>query len=305
MKQKVIQHIHIHSLAQQNAILGFPKPRHPLFSIQRFEDFPKIVSEEKIKLSMDFYQITFKKGCTGKFRYGQSDYDFDEGVLSFFAPNQVFITEGDFIAPSGYLILIHPDYLRSYSLESKIKTFSFFDYAVTESLILSDEEEQFIENVFIQIEKEFQRPIDALSQDVILSNLELLLTYSNRYYTRQFITRKPQYNNLLAKFEARLNQLFTDESLSENGLPNVTDLASEFNLTSKYFSDLIKQHTGQSTQQHIHNKLIEKAKEKLSTTELSIGEIAFQLGFEHSQSFSKLFKTKTNQTPVEFRQSMN
>ena len=288
-----------------NDILGFPKPRNPLFSIQRFEDFPELPAEGPIKLTMDFYQISFKKDCTDKMIYGQSLYDFDEGVLSFFSPRQVVIKEPDQMATSGFIILVHPEYLRGHPLESKIKSYGFFDYTVNESLILSAEEEDFIENVFIQIEKEFNRPIDHLSQDVILSNLDLLLTYSNRFYTRQFITRKLHYNSLLAKFEALLHELFEETVLAEKGLPNVADIAASFHLSSRYFSDLIKEHTGRTTQQHIHDKLIEKAKEMLASTTLSVSEIAYQLGFQHSQSFSKLFKAKTSQSPLEFRAGFN
>jgi AraC family transcriptional regulator, transcriptional activator of pobA len=301
MNSKLPPHIHVRSIAEHNVNIGFPKPKHPLFAIQRFEDFPRIISESPVRLTMDFFQITFKKNCSDKLQYGQSVYDFDEGVLSFFAPNQVFIKEGEITPPAGYLILLHPDYLKGYALESRIRTYGFFDYAVSEALILSAEEEDFIESVFLQIEKEFNRPIDALSQDVIISNLELLLTYSNRFYTRQFITRKPQYDSLLARFEQLLDRLFQDAVIAEKGLPGLADLAAAFHLSPKYFSDLIRQHSGRTTQQHIHDKLIAKAKEKLSGTEASISEIAFQLGFEHPQSFSKLFKSKTSQSPGEFR----
>jgi AraC-like DNA-binding protein len=225
--------------------------------------------------------------------------------LSFFSPKQVVIKEPDQISNTGFIILIHPEYIRGHALETKIKSYGFFDYAVNEALILSAEEEDFIENVFIQIEKEFNRPIDHLSQDVIMSSLDLLLTYSNRFYTRQFITRKQHYNTLLVKFEALLDELFEETSLAEKGLPNVADIAAAFHLSSRYFSDLIKEHTGRTTQQHIHDKLIDKAKEMLSVTNLSVSEIAYQLGFQHSQSFSKLFKAKTDQSPLAFRAGFN
>lgn len=305
MKDHSLQHIHISSLSELHKLLEFPKPRNPLCSILRFEAFPKLELDHKVKLSADFFQITFKKDCGNKMIYGQSVYDFDEGVLSFFAPKQVFIKEGELVPPHGFIILIHPDYLRGFPLEDKIRSYSFFEYAVTESLILSEDEEYFIENIFLQIEKELSRSIDIHSQDVIISNIDLLLTYANRFYTRQFITRKPEYTTLLSKFEKYLDSMMQDESLAEFGLPTVTGLAEKFNLTPKYFSDLIRQHTGSSTQQHIHNKLIGRAKEKLAGTTLSIGEIAYQLGFEHSQSFSKLFKSKTNVTPLAFRGRFN
>ena len=305
MKDNARPHLHIDSLAELHKQLGFAKPKHPLFTVLRFKDFPKVELEDGVKLSADFYQITFKKGCCNKMIYGQSEFDFDEGVLSFFAPKQTFIKDGEVIPPAGFLIMIHPDYIKGTSLQTKIRSYNFFEYSVTESLILSEEEEAFIELVLTQIEKEALRPIDKHSQDVIISSLELLLTYADRFYARQFLTRKPKYSTLLAKFEKYLDELIHTGSIPEHGVPNVAAIAAQFNLTPKYFSDLIRQHTGRSAQQHIHDKLIEAAKEKLSGTTLSVSEIAFQLGFEHSQSLSRLFKLKTNLTPSEYRAALN
>jgi AraC-like DNA-binding protein len=305
MKNNSRPHLHIDSLAELHKLLGFSKPKHPLFTVLQFKDFPAIELEDGTKLTADFYQITFKKGCCNKIIYGQSEFDFDEGVLSFFAPKQTFVTNGEIIPPQGFLMLIHPDYIKGTSLQTRIRSFSFFEYSITESLILSEEEETFIEHVFMQIEKEAIRPIDKHSQDVIISSLELLLTYADRFHTRQFLTRKPTFNTLLAKFEKYLDDLIYIDAIPEHGVPNVAAIAAKFNLTPKYFSDLIRQHTGRSAQQHIHDKLIEAAKEKLSSTALSVGEIAFLLGFEHSQSFSRLFKLKTNVTPSEYRGRLN
>lgn len=305
MKNNSRPHLHIDSLAELHKQLVFFPPKHPLFTVLQFKDFPAIEFEDGVKLSTDFYQITFKKGCCNKITYGQSEFDFDEGVLSFFAPKQTFIKDGEVIPPGGFLIMIHPDYIKGTALQAKIRSYSFFDYAVTESLILSEEEETFIEHLFLQIEKEALRPVDKHSQDVIISSLELLLTYADRFYTRQFLTRKPKYTTLLAKFEKYLDDLIHTGAIPEHGVPNVTAIAAKFNLTPKYFSDLIRQHTGRSAQQHIHDKLIEAAKEKLSGTALSVSEIAFLLGFEHSQSFSRLFKLKTSFTPSEYRGTLN
>jgi AraC-like DNA-binding protein len=305
MKNNSRPHLHIDSLAELHKLLGFAKPKHPLFTVLQFKDFPEIELEDGMKLSADFYQITFKKGCCNKMIYGQSEFDFDEGVLSFFAPKQTFVKNGDVIPPGGFLILIHPDYIKGTSLQTKIRSYSFFEYSTTESLILSEQEEAFIEHVFMQIEKEAIRPIDKHSHDVIISSLELLLTYADRFYTRQFLTRKPKYNTLLAKFEKYLDDLIHTDANPEHGLPNVAAIAAKFNLTPKYFSDLVRQHTGRSAQQHIHDKLIEAAKEKLSGTTLSVSEIAFLLGFEQSQSFSRLFKSKTKFTPSEYRGTLN
>ena len=296
--------LHIKTLSQLHQYLGIAKPKHPLFSILRFEDFPKFELEQRTKTISDFYKITLKKVCKCKLQYGQSPYDFDEGVLSAFSPKQVNILEAGNVFPSsGWLLLIHSDFLRGYLLHQKIKPYGFFDYAVNEALILSEEEQQSIENIFQQIANEYQLPIDAFSQEVIIANLDLLLTYCNRYYNRQFITRKLINSELLKKVEDILTNHF--ENTNETKLPTTSYLASQLNLTPRYLSDCLKQLTGQTAQQIIHDKLIEYAKDILTTTELSVSEIAYQLGFEYPQSFNKLFKNKTNQTPIEYRQLFN
>lgn len=201
------------------------------------------------------------------------------------------------------LLCIHPDFLRSHPLSQKIKTYGFFDYEVNEALILSDEEQKSVETIFEQLEKEYLLPIDDLSQDVLISAIDLLLTHFNRYYKRQFITRKVQNDDLLNKVEKILNSYFLDTK--EQILPSPAYLASQLNLSPKYLSDCLKQLTGQTTQQIIHEKLIEKAKDILATTEHSVSEIAYQMGFEYPQSFSKFFKNKMNISPLEFRKAFN
>jgi len=285
-------------------VVGIAKPKHPMFSILRFENFPKPELTHRTKLISDFYQITLKKECPCKMQYGQTVFDFDEGVISCFAPKQVsFVDQGFAFAKAGWIISIHPDFLRSFPLSRKINTFGFFDYEINEALILSEDEQKSMETIFEQIEKEYLLPIDKFSQDVMISALDLLLTHCNRYYNRQFITRKVQNSELLNKVESLLNHYFHHSD--EEKLPTPAFLASELNLSPKYLSDCLKELTGRTAQQLIHDKLIEKAKEVLTTTELSVSEIAYQLGFGFPQSFSKLFRQKTNQTPLEFRKSFN
>jgi AraC-like DNA-binding protein len=215
----------------------------------------------------------------------------------------VFIIDKDFgFAKSGWVLNIHPDFLRSYSLSQKIKTCGFFDYEVNEALILSDEEQKTVEIILEQIETESGLPIDDFSQDVLISNIDLLLTHCNRYYNRQLIIRKPKSSELLHQFESLLNAYFKQE---ERGFPTVNRIASQLHFSPRYLSDCLKQLTGQTAQQLIHDKLIEHAKDILTTTELSVSEIAYQLGFEYPQSFSKLFKAKTNCSPLEFRTLFN
>ena len=276
-----------------------------MVSLIRFEDFPEIKIEQRTRLVTDFYQVTLKTECPCKIQYGQSTFDFDQGVISCFAPRQVSFIDQDFVfAKAGWQLSIHPDFLRNSSLGSKIKAYGYFDYAVNEALILSEDEQQTIETIFIQLHKELSLPIDNFSQQVWIANIELMLTHCDRYYNRQFITRKTVSSELLNRVEDILNKYFESDQ-ANNGLPSAQFLAEELNLSSKYLSDCLKQLTGSTMQQLIHEKLIERAKERLSTTQLSVSEIAYQLGFDYPQSFSKLFKTKTRQTPLEFRAGYN
>lgn len=253
---------------------------------------------------LNFYKIGYKSNFCSKAKYGQRYYDFGEGGLVFTAPNQIFETPPS-RESSGYILLIHPDFLLSYPLAKKIKQYGFFSYATNEALHLSEKEKATIFSVFENIDEELKSRIDDSTQDVIISQIELLLSYSNRFYKRQFITRKTHNSDLLQKLDEILEDYFNSERSLNQGLPTVQYLAEHVNLSPSYLSDMLRSLTGQNAQQHIHNKLIEKAKEKLSTTELSVSEIAYELGFEHSQSFSKLFKTKTNFSPLAFRQSFN
>jgi AraC family transcriptional activator of pobA len=296
--------IHVKTIADQHQLLDIAKPKHPLFSIIRFEDLPKIEIEERVKLVSDFYQVTLKKECPCKMQYGQNIFDFDEGVISCFAPKQVNFIDKDFsFATSGWNLSIHPDFLRSYALGQKIKGFGFFDYGINEALILSEDEQISVERIFESIEKEYNLPIDDFSQDVIISHIELLLSYCNRYYNRQFITRKGYNSDMTTKVEGILNRHFGDDTLK--GLPTASFIANELNISSKYLSDCLKNITGQTTQQLIHEKLIESAKGLITSTELSVSEIAYKLGFEYPQSFSKFFKQKTYMSPLEYRKSFN
>jgi AraC family transcriptional activator of pobA len=239
--------------------------------------------------------------------YGQQKYDFNEGLMGFMAPGQVLRGEENGVPHDlqGWMLFIHPDFLWSTPLAGKIRQYEYFDYAANEALFLSDKEETMINGIAEHIKNEYHANIDKFSQDVIIAQLELLFTYAQRFYERQFITRKITNNRILGQLESALNNYFNDDRRLAEGLPTVGYLANSLNLSAKYLGSLLKQLTGLTTQQHIHEKLIEKAKEKLSTTDLTVAEIAYSLGFEHSQSFSKLFKDKTQRSPLEFRASFN
>jgi AraC-like DNA-binding protein len=259
-------------------------------------------------LVFDFYSISLKRNFNAKIKYGQQQYDFDEGVMFFMAPGQVFGIETGkdaILKRSGWLLLIHPDFLWKTPLAKTIKQYEYFDYSVHEALFLSDKEETTVISIMQNIAQEYHSNIDKYSQNVIIAHLELLLTYAERFYQRQFITRKITNHDILDQLEELLTTYFAGDFATRKGLPSVQSIAEALHLSPNYLSGMLKALTGQSTQQHIHNKLIEKAKEKLSTTALSVSEIAYELGFEHPQSFSKLFKTKTNLSPLEFRHSFN
>lgn len=202
-------------------------------------------------------------------------------------------------------LLMHPDFLLSYPLAKTIKRYHYFSYSINEALHLSAKEKEIVLSIFRNMEDELNNHIDEVSHDVVISQIELLLNYAQRFYKRQFITRKPVSDTILQKLEAVLDEYFNGEESLTNGVPTVQSLAARLNFSPSYLSDMLRSLTGQSTQQHIHNRLIEKAKERLSTTGLSVSEIAYALGFEHPQSFSKFFRNKTNQSPLAFRASFN
>lgn len=286
--------------------MALPKPEHPLISVINFEDIKRLPDDGPKSLIHAFYSIALKRNFNGKLKYGQQEYDFDEGLLLFIAPGQVFSVEADEeLKHTGWLLLIHPDFLWNTPLAKKIKDYEYFSYSANEALHLSDKEEEIITSIIQNITQEYRSNIDKFSQDVIIAQIELLLTYAERFYNRQFITRRLANHKILNRLEDVLDEYFNNDELARKGLPTVQYIADTLNTSPNYLSGILKLLTGQSTQQHIHDKLIEKAKEKLATTQLSVSEIAYELGFEHSQSFSKLFKTKTDLSPLEFRQSFN
>jgi len=292
----------INSLSEFHRLLSLPEPHHPLVSVINLAHSVFLEDEIWKGFVNRFYCIALKREAKGKIRYGQQHYDYDKGVLSFTAPNQVQQLDLQSMeCGSGYLLIFHPDFLLQHPLANSIHQYGFFDYAVNEALHLSAEEEDDLITILHKIDKEC-RHIDKHTQEIILTQIESLLKYSNRFYERQFLTRKNNNLALLTRFEQLIDDYFNSEV---NSLLTVNYIATQMNLSPNYLSDLLRIHTGQNTKQHIHEKLIAKAKEKLSTTNLSVSEIAYALGFEHAQSFSTLFKKKTSLSPLEFRQAFN
>lgn len=296
----------VKSITEFHRIKGLPKPEHPLISLVDYSAIKHSPDNNSISWIYDFYTISLKKNFNAKIKYGQQEYDFDEGTMFFISPGQVFRIEAqqDSADKSGWMLLIHPDFLWNLPLAKTIKGYAYFGYSVHEALFLSNKEEVIISGMMQNIQQEYHANIDKFSQQIIISQIEVLLNYADRFYHRQFITRKIANHQVLDQLETLLNNYFNDNA-NGKGLPTVHFIAEQLNISPDYLSTLLKVTTGQNTQQHIHEKLIEKAKEKLTATSLSVSEIAYELGFQHSQSFSKLFKTKTNLSPLEFRASFN
>jgi AraC-like DNA-binding protein len=295
----------VRSIAEFHRMKGLPSPQNPLISLFDYGSFVCSPAVHHKNLVFDFYQISVKRSIGAKYKYGQHHYDFEDGVMFFIAPNQVFGIESIeeiAVAKSGWVLMVHPDFFWNTSLATTIKQYEFFDYAVHEALFLSEREEVTLNAIVRNIEQEYAGNPDKFSRDIIISQLETLLNYSNRFYQRQFLTRTVANHEILDKVEQILADHFDS---NQAGLPTVQYVAEKLHLSPMYLSSLLKSLTGLTTQQHIHEKLIERAKVKLSTTGLTVSEIAFELGFEHSQSFSKLFKSKTNVSPLEFRNSFN
>lgn len=298
----------IKNITEYHRLLGLPKPQHPLISVIDLASFTPPETNGPISLIFDFYCISVKKDLNVQIKYGQHTCDFDEGVLFCTAPGQVWsleIEKGTAKAAVGWMIIIHPDFLWNTTLAKNIRQYEYFNYTVYEALYLSDKEESLITGIAKYIEQEYYSAIDKFSQNVIIAQLEVILMYTERFYKRQFITRTIPNHEIITRAEEILTAYFNSDTLTTQGLPAVSYIADQLNLTPGYLSELLKTLTGLNTQQHIHQKLIEKAKERLSTTNLSVSEIAYELGFEHLQSFSRLFKAKTNLSPLAFRTSFN
>jgi AraC family transcriptional activator of pobA len=296
------------SITELHRSRGVPSPKHPLISVVDYASLHLSPESYALNWVCDFYTISLKKNLNSKLRYGQQEYDFDEGTMFFIAPGQVFGIDAPTQEPKirlGWLLLVHPDFFWNTTLAKSIRQYEFFDYAVHEALFLSEQEEAIIDNVVDNIRLEYQQNIDKFSQIIIVSQIETLLNYSQRFYQRQFITRKVTNHKILDRLENILTSYFNGDELLSKGLPTVQYITKELNISASYLSGLLKELTGLSTLQHIQNKIIEKAKEQLSTTDLSVSEIAYGLGFEYPQSFSKMFKVKTGLSPLEFRGSFN
>ena len=299
-------------ISDYHKFANLPAPQHPLISLVDYSQVSYPEESKKFHLVQDYYTIGLKRNVPYKIYYGQQEYDFDEGLMTFVSPNQMIslkdnpnVGASTALKPSGWLLFLHPDFIWNTSLAKSIKSCDFFGYAINEALFLSEKEELMMIDILKKIENEYQSNMDKFSQKIIVSQIELLLNYAERFYERQFLTRKKPNHQLLEKVELLLTNYFQNTQLNDNGVPTVEHISNELHISANYLSNSLKSLTGMSTQQHIHEKLIEKAKEQLSSSQKSISEIAYALGFEYPSSFNKLFKRKTEMSPLEFRKRFN
>jgi len=296
----------INSISQAHQSLGLAKPKHPLVTVVYARDIKAVSDFQEVKVVNNLFQITLKstKDC-GRLLYGKNSYDYEEGTLVFTAPGQVTEYKGDFSIGNkdnkGWILAFHPDLIRKSGLADKINRYTFFNYDVNEALHLSDVERNTIEELLDKIIKEYSQNLDSHSQNLIISNIELLLDYCLRFYDRQFYTRTNLNSDIVSKFERLLKGYYQTEKVMDLGLPNVNYCAKKLNLSPNYLSDLLKKETGKTAQEHIHLYVVDKAKNILLNSSDSVSEIAYTLGFEYPQHFSNLFKSKTGLSPREYR----
>jgi AraC-like DNA-binding protein len=300
MKRALNSYIDLESISDLHDLVQYPRPRHPLVSVIDHTDFYAKRPKEQSLYRFGFYTISCKK-FEGILHYGKGHYDFKEGSLLFTAPGQVIGPGPDVFVDEGWALFIHPDLLHGTSLGKKMQQYTFFHYTVNEALHISEEEKQVIKDCVDKIAREYQQHIDKHTQDLIVSNIEVLLNYCNRFYDRQFYTRAKVNADVVQRFETLLKDYFSQGALIEAGLPAVTYFASRLHLSPNYLSDLLQKFTGKTTQEHIHLELVDKAKSLLWGSEDPISAIAYELGFEHPSHFTKIFKAKTGKSPSEYR----
>jgi len=300
------QILHIESIAQVYNYLHAEMPPHPLITLIR--RWPKTdLDLSKVKFTSDLYLIAMKREISGSFQYGRTSYDFQEGTMIFIGPGQVAnfthaaLNADKETLSTGWTILFHPDLIRRSELGKMIHRYAFFGYDTNEALHLSDKERRFLNTLANTIDGEINQNLDRHSQGLIVQNLETILKYSSRYYDRQFYTRTNLNKDLVTRFEQFLHSYFASEALIDQGIPTLDQCGEALNISGPYLSDMLRTETGKSAKDHIHGYLIELAKTILLNSTDSVSRVAFTLGFDYPQNFSKLFKSKTGMSPSEYR----
>jgi AraC-like DNA-binding protein len=291
---------HFKTLSDAHRVLGFPPPEHPLISVMTCDS---TTFKNDLSYTSDFYVIAFKKMKSGVIQYGKTKYDHDRGSLSFIKPRQIVDMKGIELEENGFNICFHEDFLIGHLLRDEIKKYSFFDYETNEALHLSPTEEKIIWDLYRKIETEYHNNRDEYSRAIMLAHIDSILQYSQRFYRRQFIDRKPLSGTTVTRFNNIMASYFEKGLMSDKGLPTVNYLASELNLSPRYLSDLLKQETGKTAIELIHLFLIAEAKDLLKETDYSVSEIAYKLGFENPPYFFRLFKKETGMSPTQFKKS--
>lgn len=295
---------HIRTISEVHQQLGLPKPKHPLVSVITDFHGSQNIDFEGVRFTTDLYSISLKSDVEGTIYYGRNTYDFQEGTLIFLKPNQVIEYEPGNEQTSHertWTLIFHPDLIRKSELGQQIEQYSFFDYDTTEALHLSEEERDAIQSLINLIQKEISLNLDRHSQELIVTNIKLLLDYCTRYFDRQFYTRTNLNKDIVTAFEQLLKEYYSSGQAIETGLPTVQYIGKKMGLSPYYLSDLLKKETGRNTIEHIHFYIIDKAKSKLLSSKQSVSEIAYDLGFEYPQHFAKVFKNKTGVSPSEYR----
>ncbi|NAS11503.1 helix-turn-helix domain-containing protein [Poritiphilus flavus] len=295
--------VHIRSIAESRKLFGMPPPKHPLVSVMWAKEFPDFDQYKGLKFNTDLFMVSLKDGISGSMGYGRNSYDFSEGTMVFSKPGQVLYSEDKKIAEDarGWMLVFHPDLIRKSELGSAIGNYTFFDYEVHEALHLSDEEKSILTDLVLKIENEFNQNMDKHSQKLIITNIQLILDYCLRYYDRQFYVRANLHQDHVADFEQLLKAYYNSDQPFESGLPSVKYCGEMLHMSPNYLSDMLRKETGKSAKDHIHAFVINRAKNKLLGTTESVSEIAYELGFEYPQHFSKLFKKRTGLSPVKYR----
>lgn len=295
---------HFKTLSSYFNYLGLPRPEHPMFSVfnSKGEDYLPCPRESSPPITNDCYTISFKKFIEGDLNYGRTKYDFTNGVLFFIAPRQVLQWNNSAVfEQKGFSLNFHEDFLKGTELAQRIKKYGFFSYSTNEALHLSPREEKQLESIIDNIEIEYQNNQDAFSKEIIISQLDTLLKYANRFYERQFINRKELSNDLLEQFNLYLSDYFESGQLEENGIPSIEQIANQMSVSKRYLSDTLKKETGKTSTEHLQLHLIDVAKNNLLQPNKTISQVAYELGFEYPTYFSRLFKKKEGISPKEYR----
>lgn len=301
------QSSHFNNIVEYLDAIGYDKPAHPMLAVcQRDEAYSNNLGDcgtNTISITTDFYVIAIKKIIEGHMFYGRTQYDFSNGSMMFAAPRQEFSCSETVVSQDSIMIVIHEDFAKGHPLFETLKKYSFFSYAVNEALHLSPREEDQMRQMMKNIQHEYLNNPDEFTKDLLLSQLDTLLKYANRYYKRQFLNREPLTKEIASSFNDAMRRYFEEGMMDISGLPKIEDIADRLKLSPRYLSDSLKAETGKSAMEHIHLYLVDEAKNMLLKPDSTVAEIAYQLGFDYPQYFSRLFKKKTGMSPKEYRDS--